>query len=65
MTAHPKQRSTSSKRGLRRAHHKLKTGAIVLCSHCRRATLAHHVCPNCGYYGGREVVPEKITPNAE
>ncbi|HLJ69102.1 MAG TPA: 50S ribosomal protein L32 [Chloroflexota bacterium] len=60
MGALPKKRQSRSKRGMRRSHDRLKLGAIILCSHCRRPHLAHHVCPNCGYYAGREVVPEKI-----
>lgn len=59
MTAHPKRRSSSSTRKTRRSGDAITTGAIILCSHCRRPHLAHHVCLNCGYYAGREVIPEK------
>lgn len=59
MGAQPKRRTSRSKRDQRRSHDSLHIGSIVLCSHCRRPHLAHRVCPNCGYYAGREVVPEK------
>jgi large subunit ribosomal protein L32 len=63
MTAHPKRRTTRSKRDLRRIHDNIKTGAIVLCNHCRRPHLDHHICPNCGFYKGREIELER--PNRE
>ena len=31
------------------------------CSNCGKAKLSHRVCPNCGFYKGRQVV----TPKAE
>lgn len=61
MPAQPKRKSPHSKKNSRRSQDKLTVGSIVLCSHCRRPHLAHHVCPNCGYYDGREVVPEGHT----
>ena len=59
MGAQPKKKTSKSRKNQRRSHDTLSFGAIVLCSHCRRPHLAHHVCPNCGYYAGREVIPEK------
>lgn len=56
MGAQPKRRRTSSVRRQRRSHDKAAFGQIVLCSHCRRPHLSHHVCANCGYYNGREVL---------
>lgn len=63
--AQPKKKKSSRRRDLRRTHDVLRIGSIVLCSHCRRPHLAHHVCPNCGYYDGREVVAEKPARRAE
>jgi large subunit ribosomal protein L32 len=63
--AQPKKKRSNSRKGNRRRHDRLPLGAIVLCSHCRRPHIAHHVCPNCGYYAGREVVPEKPARAAE
>jgi large subunit ribosomal protein L32 len=43
----------------------LSVGALVLCAHCRKPHLSHHVCPNCGYYNGREVIaPEPARSSA-
>ena len=61
MGALPKRKTSHSRKNSRRAHDKLTVGSIILCSHCRRPHLAHHVCPNCGYYAGREVLPEEPT----
>jgi large subunit ribosomal protein L32 len=27
-----------------------------VCPQCRQAKLPHTVCPNCGWYGGRQAV---------
>lgn len=52
----PKQRHTKSRRNKRRAHLVLKSQNFSFCSHCHKSILPHQVCPNCGYYKGREVI---------
>jgi len=37
----------------------------VECSHCHELKRAHHVCPTCGYYNGREVFPVEPTTPAD
>ena len=39
---------------------KMKNPAVSRCPHCNQSKLAHRVCPNCGYYAGREVVKPKV-----
>jgi large subunit ribosomal protein L32 len=35
----------------------------VECDHCHELKRAHHVCPTCGWYGGREAVSiEPVAP---
>jgi len=34
----------------------LKALHLVQCSNCGEMRLPHTVCPNCGFYKGREVV---------
>jgi large subunit ribosomal protein L32 len=58
MPAVPKGTSRTKKLK-RRSHDRVKLGSIILCSHCRRPHLSHHVCPNCGFYAGREVITEE------
>ena len=44
----------------RRSHQHVKPLQVQYCDHCNEPVLGHRVCPNCGYYQGREVVaPEK------
>jgi large subunit ribosomal protein L32 len=52
----PKQRHTKSRRNKRRMHIFLDSPNLVECPKCGQAMLPHTVCPNCGYYKGREVI---------
>jgi large subunit ribosomal protein L32 len=37
----------------------MKTPSVSRCPHCNEIKFPHRICPNCGHYGGEEVVPEK------
>jgi large subunit ribosomal protein L32 len=52
----PKRRKTGSKMRHRRAHWKAKDPAASTCPQCRQPKMPHRVCPNCGYYAGRQAV---------
>jgi large subunit ribosomal protein L32 len=51
----PKRRTSRSKKGHRRSHHHVSAPQIQYCSRCNEPVLPHRVCPNCGFYQGREV----------
>jgi large subunit ribosomal protein L32 len=55
MGALPKQRVSRARQGERRAHLRLTLPQLVTCPQCKRPRLAHHACPNCGTYRGRQV----------
>jgi large subunit ribosomal protein L32 len=52
----PKRRTSNSKSRSRRAHQHIKPRQVQYCAQCNEPVLPHRVCPNCGYYQGREVV---------
>jgi large subunit ribosomal protein L32 len=52
----PKQKHTKSRRDKRRMHIHLQGAALVKCPKCGKPKNPHAVCPNCGFYKGREVV---------
>ena len=54
----PKRRHSISRRNKRRSHYKLTTPNLARCPKCQEPRLPHHVCPSCGFYKGRLVVPE-------
>jgi large subunit ribosomal protein L32 len=56
MGALPKQRVSRARQGERRAHLRLTLPQLVACPQCKRPRLAHHACPNCGTYRGRQVL---------
>ena len=56
MGAVPRKKLTRARQGRRLASYKLKPLNPAHCSRCRSAKLPHTVCPQCGYYRGRQVV---------
>ena len=57
----PKRRHSKSRGAKRRTHWKLGLPTLVECSHCHQPRLPHRICPNCGYYDGKEVITPKKT----
>ncbi len=53
----PKNKVSKSKRDMRRANNfKLEVPALVKCSKCGAFIKPHHMCGECGFYNGREVI---------
>lgn len=52
----PKKKRTQAKQGKRRSHLQLRPVSISTCPQCRTPKPSHRICPNCGYYAGREVL---------
>jgi len=61
MGAVPKKKLSKGRTGKRAAHHSLRAESLSECSQCHSAKQPHRVCPNCGYYNGREVVVKEPT----
>ena len=53
----PKRRHSKTRTAKRRTHDALKAIASSACPQCREAKAPHQVCPQCGYYKGRQVRP--------
>lgn len=52
----PKRRTSKARKRKRRTHQKAEVPATQACPRCGDPRLSHRVCPNCGYYGGQEVI---------
>jgi large subunit ribosomal protein L32 len=57
--AHPKYKTSKSKRNMRRSHHALKPNGVSVCSNCNEIVQPHHACKACGHYAGRQVLEAK------
>lgn len=52
----PKRRTSKSKQGHRRSHHRITPKGVQYCVQCNEPVLPHRVCGNCGQYQGRTAV---------
>lgn len=51
-----RMRHTRAHTGNRRSHHALKAANLSKCSHCGEPHRPHHMCQNCGFYNGKQVI---------
>jgi large subunit ribosomal protein L32 len=58
----PKGRHSKARSRSRLANWKLENPSTVECPRCKQAKLPHHICNNCGYYDGRQVVTVEKAP---
>lgn len=56
----PKRKTSKAKIGSRRGSHKRKLPAVSECSQCGSAAQPHRVCPECGFYNGRQVLTVSV-----
>ncbi len=52
----PKRRHSKARQAKRRANWKLNMPGNVNCPQCHEPKLPHRVCPECGYYKGKQVL---------
>lgn len=52
----PKRKKGRAATAARRATHTVSAPAKSTCPQCHQPKLPHRVCPECGYYDGKEVV---------
>lgn len=57
--AQPKRRWSRKRTYTKRSTWKLENPNLAVCKHCNEPVMPHRVCPNCGYYNGKEVVEKK------
>lgn len=54
-----RMRHTRSHTKNRRSHHALTQPTMAVCAHCGSSHRPHHMCLECGYYKGRQVMDLK------
>jgi large subunit ribosomal protein L32 len=63
--ANPKRRHSNTRTRTRRAHDFIKLKSLSRCPNCNADKLPHRICPECGYYAGRQVVTLKTKSKDE
>jgi large subunit ribosomal protein L32 len=53
----PKRKTSKSRIRARKASHRVMVPTASACSNCGAPRLLHRVCPSCGFYRGKQVVP--------
>ena len=56
----PKRRHSVTRKNKRRTHDSLAKISLTKCSNCGAKILLHNLCPDCGYYKGKQVVNKKV-----
>lgn len=51
-----RMRHTRSHTANRRSHHALKSPEMAICKNCAGHHRPHHMCLNCGFYNGKQVL---------
>ena len=44
---------------MRRTHYKLEAANTVKCTNCGASIKPHRICPECGFYKGKEVTKKE------
>ncbi len=53
----PKRKTSKARRDKRRASNiKIEAPQFVDCPQCHEPKMPHRICPECGYYNGKEVI---------
>lgn len=53
----PKRRVSSTRRDKRRSNvWRMDAPELVKCSQCGELKMPHRICPECGYYNGKQVI---------
>jgi large subunit ribosomal protein L32 len=58
--AHPKRKTSKQRRDKRRTHYKASLPTLATCSNCSATVEFHRVCPECGYYRGKQAVNKEV-----
>ena len=59
-----RMRHTRSHTANRRSHHALKAPALAVCKNCSASHRPHHMCLECGFYNGRQIIDLKAQKDA-
>ncbi|WP_369017347.1 50S ribosomal protein L32 [Thermatribacter velox] len=52
-------KTSRCRRNKRRTHWVIKAPNLVSCPHCHMPKLPHRICPECGYYNGKQIVEKE------
>jgi large subunit ribosomal protein L32 len=59
MMAVPKRKTSKQRKNKRRTHYKLEVPGMNACPNCGELRKSHHVCANCGFYDGKDVMTDE------
>jgi large subunit ribosomal protein L32 len=60
----PKKKTSPSRRGMRRSHHRIPRISLGKCARCGASVMPHAVCDRCGHYGKLQVFADAGSDSA-
>jgi large subunit ribosomal protein L32 len=57
----PKHRHSKQRTAKRRTHYVAIEPTLSTCSNCGATTRRHHICSECGFYRGKQVIEKTAT----
>jgi large subunit ribosomal protein L32 len=57
--AHPKRKTSKTRRNKRRTHYKAIAPTLASCQNCGTTVRYHRVCGECGYYRGKLAIEKE------
>ena len=58
--AHPKRKTSKTRRDKRRTHDKAVLPTLAKCTNCGATYKYHTICGECGYYRGKLAIEQSI-----
>ena len=55
----PKRRFSRSRRDKRRLQDHVTPPTLTRCPKCGASVVSHRICPSCGSYRGRQILPQE------
>jgi large subunit ribosomal protein L32 len=61
----PKKRRSKARKRTHRSLWKINVPELVACKNCNELAYPHHVCTECGFYDGKQIIAIKVKDKSD